>query len=94
MSYLQLYLAVAPPATLQEMPLIAMTTQAQPQPKTLKELMAEYEIKIINQHVAQYGTLRKAAAVLGVSHSLLSYKLKKHYESGTGDIPVRAAKKS
>ena len=68
--------------------------EAQPQPKTLKELMAEYEIKIINQHVAQYGTLRKAAAVLGVSHSLLSYKLKKHYESGTGDIPVRAAKKS
>ena len=63
-----------------------------PQPKTLKELMAEYEIKIINQYVAQYGTLRKAASVLGVSHSLLSYKLKKHSESG--DIPARETKKS
>lgn len=52
-----------------------------PQAKTLKELLSEYEIKIINQHVAQYGTLRKAATVLGVSHSLLSYKLKKYYES-------------
>lgn len=55
-----------------------------PQTKTLKELMAEYEIKIINQYVSQYGTLRKAAAVLGVSHSLLSYKLKKHYETTPG----------
>lgn len=52
-----------------------------PQPKTLKELMAEYEMKIINQHIEQYGTLRKAATVLGVSHSLLSYKLKKYYEA-------------
>lgn len=52
-----------------------------PQSKTLKELLSEYEIKIINQHVAQYGTLRKAATVLGVSHSLLSYKLKKYYEA-------------
>ena len=58
--------------------------EAPPQPKTLKELMAEYEVKIINQHVAQYGTLRKAAAVLGVSHSLLSYKLKKYYEAAPG----------
>ena len=52
-----------------------------PQPKTLKELMAEYEIKIIHQYIAQYGTLRKAAAALGVTHSLLSYKLKKHEET-------------
>ena len=55
--------------------------EAQPQPKTLKELMAEYEIKIINQYVSQYGTLRKAADALGVSHSLLSYKLKKYNET-------------
>jgi len=52
-----------------------------PQSKSWKELMAEYELKIINQYVARYGTLRKAAKVLGVSHSLLSYKLKKHYET-------------
>ena len=56
------------------------TTETPPQPKSWKELMSEYEIKIINQYVAQYGTLRKAAAVLGVSHSLLSYKMKKYYE--------------
>ena len=59
------------------------TAEHPPQPKLWKELMSEYEIKIINQYVAQYGTLRKAAAALGVSHSLLSYKLKKHYEQAS-----------
>jgi transcriptional regulator with PAS, ATPase and Fis domain len=47
--------------------------------------LAEYEIKIINQYVKQHGTLRKAAAALGVSHSLLSYKLKRYYESHPDD---------
>lgn len=58
---------------------------ALPKSKTLKELLAEYEIKIINQYVKQHGTLRKAAAALGVSHSLLSYKLKRYYESHPDD---------
>jgi len=59
------------------------TAENPPQPKLWKELMSEYEMKIIDQYVAQYGTLRKAAAALGVSHSLLSYKLKKHYEQAS-----------
>ena len=60
-----------------------------PQPKTLKELMAEYEMKIINQHIEQYGTLRKAASVLGVTHSLLSYKLKKYHEAVSNGKPLK-----
>ena len=60
-----------------------------PQPKTLKELMAEYEMKIIHQHIEQYGTLRKAASVLGVSHSLLSYKLKKYHEAASNGEPLK-----
>lgn len=54
-------------------------TEKPPQDKTLKELVSDYEIKVINQYIDRYGTLRKAAAALGVSHSVLSSKLSKYY---------------
>lgn len=66
------------------------TDEKPPQPKSWKELMSEYEIKIINQYTAQYGSLRKAANVLGVSHSLLSYKLKKYYDATSNGEPSNA----
>ena len=58
----------------------AHTTEQETQPaKTLKEMVAEYEIRIINQYIERYGSQRKAAAALGISHSALSIKLTKHY---------------
>lgn len=53
--------------------------EPQPENKTLKELVADYEVTIINQYVERYGSLRKAAAALGISHSALSSKLTKFY---------------
>ena len=58
----------------------AHTTEQAVQPaKTLKEMVTEYEIRIINQYIERYGSQRKAAAALGISHSALSIKLTKHY---------------
>ena len=57
--------------------------EPQPENKTLKELVADYEVTIINQYVERYGSLRKAAAVLGISHSALSSKLTKHHTGST-----------
>ncbi len=50
-----------------------------PKSKTLKELVLDYEVMIINQYTERYGSLRKAAAALDVSHSVLSSKLTKYY---------------
>ena len=52
--------------------------------KTLKELVADYEVGIINQYVERYGSQRKAAAALGISHSALSIKLTKYYAASSG----------
>ena len=52
-----------------------------PKSKTLKELVLDYEVMVINQYVEQYGSLRKAAAALDVSHSVLSNKLSRYYAS-------------
>lgn len=51
--------------------------------KSLKEMVLDYEIMIINQHIEQYGSLRKAATALKVSQSTLSSKLSKHYASSS-----------
>ena len=53
--------------------------------KTLKELVADYEVTIINQYVERYGSLRKAATALGISPSALSSKLTKHYAASFED---------
>lgn len=55
------------------------SAEQQPQAKTLKELVSDYEIMIIQQYIERYGSLRKAASVLGISHSALSSKLSKHH---------------
>ncbi len=55
--------------------------QATSPSKTLKELVADYEVRIINQYIERYGSQRKAAAALGISHSALSIKLTKYYAS-------------
>lgn len=52
-----------------------------PKTKSLKEITQEYEILIINQYIEEYGSLRKAAAVLKTSPSVLSSKLTKYYAS-------------
>ena len=49
-----------------------------PHSKTLKELVLDYEVMIINQYIEQYGSIRKAAAALGVTHAALSIKLTKY----------------
>lgn len=46
--------------------------------KSLKEIVQDYEIMIINQYVDRYGSLRKAAAALNTRHSVLSEKLAKY----------------
>ena len=51
--------------------------------KTLKEIVAEYEIFIINESIGKYGSLRKAAAALHTSPSVLSRKLS-DYRKKTG----------
>jgi DNA-binding NtrC family response regulator len=43
--------------------------------KSLKEQVTEYELMIIRQSIAKYGSLRKAAAALKVDPSVLSRKL-------------------
>ena len=54
-----------------------------PKAKSLKELTLEYEVKVINQYMEAYGSLRKAAAALKVSPSVLSSKLTKYHTSST-----------
>lgn len=52
-----------------------------PASKSLKEITLEYEVLIINQYIEEYGSLRKAAAALKSSPSVLSSKLTKFYAS-------------
>lgn len=46
-----------------------------PASKSLKQLLQDYEIMIINQYVEQYGSLRKAAAALQTSPATLSRRI-------------------
>ena len=57
------------------------TPEQCPKEKPLKELVLDYEVMIINQYIERYGSLRKAAAALEISHSALSSKLTKYYAS-------------
>lgn len=52
---------------------------------SLKELVANYEIKIILKTVKKYGSLRKASHVLKVSPSTLSRKITAYYEEQSKD---------
>lgn len=54
-----------------------------PASKSLKEITLEYEVLIINQYIEEYGSLRKAAAALKSSPSVLSSKLSKYYATST-----------
>lgn len=54
---------------------LAMEPAAPPEPKSLKEMVQAYEVMVIQQHIEQYGSLRKAAAVLKTSPATLSRKL-------------------
>lgn len=45
--------------------------------KSLKEIVSEYEIFIIKEYMKEYGSLRKAAAALKTSPSVLSRKLRR-----------------
>ena len=51
--------------------------------KSLKELTLEYEVMIINQYIEEYGSLRKAAAALQTSPSVLSSKITKYNTSSS-----------
>lgn len=51
--------------------------------KTLKDIVQEYEITIINQYIERHGSLRKAAAALNVAPSVLSSKLTRYYASSS-----------
>jgi len=46
--------------------------------KTLKEITEQLEQKVIANALNKYGTIRKAAKALGISHSGLIKKLKKY----------------
>ena len=59
------------------------STAPLPTSKSLKELTLEYEVLIINQYIEEYGSLRKAAAALKSSPSVLSSKLTKYYVSSS-----------
>jgi transcriptional regulator of aromatic amino acid metabolism len=59
------------------------STAPLPTSKSLKELTLEYEVLIINQYIEEYGSLRKAAAALKSSPSVLSSKLTKYYASSS-----------
>lgn len=59
--------------------LVGSEAASLPKTKSLKEIIQEYEIMIINQYIEEYGSLRKAATALKVSPSVLSAKLTKYY---------------
>ncbi len=46
-----------------------------PKPRSLKQMVTDYEIMIIRQYVEQYGSIRKAAAALDSSPATLSRKI-------------------
>ena len=50
--------------------------------KSLKDITLEYEVMVINQYIEEYGSLRKAAAALQTSPSVLSSKITKYNKSG------------
>lgn len=48
--------------------------------KSLKSLVQEYEIMLINQYIEKYGSIRKAATALKSSSSTLSRKIIEYYD--------------
>ena len=46
-----------------------------PESRSLKQMVQDYEIMVIHQYIEQYGSLRKAAAVLKSSPATLSRKI-------------------
>ena len=54
-----------------------------PVSKSLKEIVLEYEVMIINRYIDEFGSLRKAAAALHTSPSVLSSKITKYNKSSS-----------
>lgn len=52
-----------------------------PKEKSLKELVQDYEMLVINQYIDRYGSIRKAATALKSSSSTLSRKITEYYAS-------------
>lgn len=48
---------------------------------SLKEIVANYEVKVILNSIKRYGSLRKAAQILQVSPSTLSRKMSNYYDN-------------
>ena len=46
-----------------------------PESRSLKRMVQDYEFMVIQQAIEQYGSIRKAAAVLKTSHATLSRKI-------------------
>ena len=61
-----------------QMQALVLEPAAPPEPKSLKEMVSDYEVMIINQYIERYGSLRKAAAMLKSSPATLSRKLTGH----------------
>jgi len=50
-----------------------------PEEKSLRELVQDYEMLVINQYIDRYGSIRKAAVALQSSSSTLSRKITEYY---------------
>ncbi|WP_052315258.1 hypothetical protein [Desulfosporosinus youngiae] len=48
--------------------------------KTLKQMVGEFESKIVENAMKQYGTSRKAASVLGISQASVLRRIKKNHQ--------------
>ncbi|MCG8473182.1 MAG: sigma 54-interacting transcriptional regulator [Desulfobacterales bacterium] len=55
-----------------------LVKSVQPELKPLKHLTAQFETGVIQQALTEMGSIRKAAAKLGVSHTALIQKMKKY----------------
>lgn len=56
-----------------------------PETRSLKQIVADYEIMVINQAIEQHGSIRKAATALKTSHATLSRKITEYNHAVTHD---------
>lgn len=54
-----------------------------PETRSLKQIVADYEIMVINQAIEQHGSIRKAAAALKTTHATLSRKITEYNHTVT-----------
>lgn len=62
----------------QQLQTVGKSEAQPPEAKSLKQIMQDYEIMIINQYIERCGSLRKAAAALKSSPATLSRKITEH----------------